>query len=76
VSCAAELTAGLVRIAMAALGMRRFLWWDHDNVVVQAALEQAFIALMCFPPAVAIAALSRLLFARPRRAVARASGPS
>lgn len=64
VSCAAVLTAGLVRTAMAALGMREFLWWDHDNVVFEAALEQVFIALVCFPPAVAVAAASWLLFRR------------
>lgn len=62
VSSAAVFTAGLARTAMAALGMRDFLWWDHDNVVFEAALEQGFIALMCFPPAVFVAAASWFLF--------------
>jgi hypothetical protein len=68
VSSAAVLTAGLARTAMAALGMREFLWWDHDNVVFEAALEQVFIAVLCFFPAVAVAAASRLLFGRRRGA--------
>jgi hypothetical protein len=72
VSCAAVLTAGLARTAMAALGMREFLLWDHDNVVFEAALEQVFVALLCFPPALAVAALSRLLFGRNRSAVQHA----
>jgi cytochrome b subunit of formate dehydrogenase len=67
VSTAAVLTAGLARTGMAALGMREFLWWDHDNVLAEAALENVFVALACFPPAAAVAALSWLLFGRRRR---------
>lgn len=69
VSSAAVLTGGLARTAKAALGMREFLWWDHDNVVFEAVLEQVFIALLCFPPAFLVAAASRLLFGRRRSGV-------
>jgi hypothetical protein len=67
VSSVAVLTAGWARTAMAALGMWQFLQWDHDNVLAEAAMEEVFVALACFPAAAAVASVSWLIFRWRRR---------
>lgn len=62
------LTAGLARTAMAAMGMREFLIWDHDNVIAETVVEEVIFALAAFLAAAIVAAGSRLMFVGQPRA--------
>ena len=64
VSSAAVFTAGLIRTALAAAGMKSFLVWDHDHVVAEAIVAELLFAVASMALALVVAVCSLRLFKR------------
>ncbi|HEX5871080.1 MAG TPA: hypothetical protein VFY65_11715 [Longimicrobium sp.] len=67
VSAAALFAAGVVRTALAAVGMREFLLWDHDSVLLDSILGEALFSFTAMIPAAFIVICSRAIFGRGQR---------